>query len=517
MVQLGLNKKIYSMFIKPIPSIIRKVLYLFLFVSVSNCNQETNEEFYNSVVPSNESLSINDNYIIKEIKLNELTDIKERVYSSLFSEVFKSNARNEDPFVSSQNVLEVDNLKGIKNYSIKLNFKDQEAHVIYNIVIGKNYEGKIIQENVIEYICSENSRDEFINSDYNFQYFNGIVKVYDYDRFFKDSQFEYKLPTECPDQFDANGDPIPCTESTVSSGGSSTGGDGDSGSYSGDTGGETSGPMEGISGPQEYIIVCQDISCRNPILEPVHEDRKMALDGCDDCSGPSSGAGVNTDSDIFEDRINSSELSDCMKPIMSKIDSLSNNLGETIKKLSGEDPKYNWTTMEGSLGDGVVASTGPPSSYDAANGNISTVFDSQQYPNSTDLSWVRTILHESWHAYLAIFFEVNPVATFKKTYPNMVEEWPKYSNWNDIHHEEFTRTVVNEIASALEEYGKSQGYNLASSYYQDLAWGGLESTSAFTKKSTDEQNRIKDVIRIELTGKNSNGETKTQKGNKAGC
>lgn len=53
------------------------------------------------------------------------------------------------------------------------------------------------------------------------------------------------------------------------------------------------------------------------------------------------------------------------------------------------------------------------------------------------------------------------------------------------------------------------------SYYEDLAWGGLEDTDAFN--SYNEKYRASNIISIELTGNDKHGNPKTQKGQKTGC
>jgi hypothetical protein len=99
----------------------------------------------------------------------------------------------------------------------------------------------------------------------------------------------------------------------------------------------------------------------------------------------------------------------------------------------------------------------------------------------------------------------------------MVSEWGVMNDWNKLHHEEIARSIVNEVALALEEYGKSNGYNLPSQFYQDIAWGGLKDTTTFKNLPFADQQRILNVISTELTGADTNGNAKLQKGKKAGC
>ena len=50
-----------------------------------------------------------------------------------------------------------------------------------------------------------------------------------------------------------------------------------------------------------------------------------------------------------------------------------------------------------------------------------------------------------------------------------------------------------------------------------MAWAGLQETDTFKALQPSEQKRILDTILTELTGLDSNGNIKTQKGKKAGC
>lgn len=96
----------------------------------------------------------------------------------------------------------------------------------------------------------------------------------------------------------------------------------------------------------------------------------------------------------------------------------------------------------------------------------------------------------------------------------MVEDWSDLQNWNDVHHEEFARTLVTDIALILKEFGQFKGYSLSDDFYIKLAWGDLEGTSSFD--ALNDKNEIRDIIRIELTG-NTDGDEKPQNGNNAGC
>ncbi|KAF5278681.1 hypothetical protein FQR65_LT15599 [Abscondita terminalis] len=69
-------------------------------------------------------------------------------------------------------------------------------------------------------------------------------------------------------------------------------------------------------------------------------------------------------------------------------------------------------------------------------------------------------------------------------YPELFGRYLKLNkkvDQNSLQHEIFVKDFINDIAKSIEQFGKLRGYDLPSSYYQDLAWKGLERTSAFLK------------------------------------
>jgi hypothetical protein len=220
--------------------------------------------------------------------------------------------------------------------------------------------------------------------------------------------------------------------------------------------------------------------------------------------------------DLWEDQIDSTLLKPCMQKILSDLKRLTQgSIGQIIQKFSGNVPDYNWEMTDGAL-NGSVAETNPPGLYNKTTRTIKTTFDSQAWLNATELSWARTILHESVHANLSVYFATD-AAKFISTYPQMVQDYGTLKNWNAVHHEEFARSVVNTIADALENYGKNKGYNLSRQFYEDMSWAGLQATSTFKNLPQSDQSRILDVIAIEISGKDIQGNTKPQVGKKAGC
>lgn len=217
----------------------------------------------------------------------------------------------------------------------------------------------------------------------------------------------------------------------------------------------------------------------------------------------------------FDDGIKDTLLKPCLKKILDNLKKNGTSPGNMVMTFTNDwnSTNYNWTVKSGTL-DGLTAGN-TSSNYNITTG-ITTIFDSQGFPDATDLSWAKTILHESVHAYLVTYFKTNRPG-WVATYPEMIKDWAAKPDLNAVHHEEIARSLVKSIGTALEIYGVSQGYNLTRQFYEDMAWGGLQETNAFKALPKSDQNRILDTLSAELTGMDINGDYKSQKGKKAGC
>lgn len=76
---------------------------------------------------------------------------------------------------------------------------------------------------------------------------------------------------------------------------------------------------------------------------------------------------------------------------------------------------------------------------------------------------------------------------------------------------------VDLITDALEQYGETKGYSHSRQFYEDMAWIGLQGTSTFNSLSSADRARILNIGAVELTGRDTNGSSKSQKGKNAGC
>ncbi|MEJ8801313.1 hypothetical protein [Pontibacter sp. H249] len=94
---------------------------------------------------------------------------------------------------------------------------------------------------------------------------------------------------------------------------------------------------------------------------------------------------------------------------MSDIKNLTQGVGQIIIKFAGSTPGYNCEVKNGVINN-QYTNAFTNSNYDRLNGIVTTTFDSNEFINSSDISVVRTILHESVHAYLVAYFSTDPLS-----------------------------------------------------------------------------------------------------------
>lgn len=136
---------------------------------------------------------------------------------------------------------------------------------------------------------------------------------------------------------------------------------------------------------------------------------------------------------------------------------------------------YNWTVKSGIIGGSIIGQT--DTQYNVSQNIATTTFDSQTFNNASDLSWVKTILHESVHAYvLSVAYDESLTQAEKNALlgPNYLSA---YINGG---HTFIATQYLNSMADVLQEYAEFKGYypydnDIAKNreFYEDLAWGGL--------------------------------------------
>ena len=224
----------------------------------------------------------------------------------------------------------------------------------------------------------------------------------------------------------------------------------------------------------------------------------------------------------FNKKIDTSALADCFKKALKAILSQNNHMASIVKGFSTTLPQFpgqNWKLQTGPLPPNT---NGLTTNYDRTNSRVVTTFDPSKFTGATDLAVVRTLLHESAHAYLVAYFRNDPINA-NKDYGGLMQAYVnRNGDLNQAHHDEFVSSFVLPIYEALMEYGNSKGYTFSSvvegsQYYLDLAWGGLTTTSAFIGLSPSIKNRILDTLTTEQFGTDRLGNPKSQKGGFSGC
>ncbi|RIV52376.1 hypothetical protein D2V93_04310, partial [Flagellimonas taeanensis] len=423
-----------------------------------------------------------------------------------------SKSEGGDIVLDGSRVLAVTDSVGNRTYSLRMYVPGTPHNVFYNVVGKQTHDGVQNEPFVLRYEVDEDYWPEYAAGPRQEKPFRGKIGLYNLETFGLQNMQEGRT----------GGTPEPCYEAIAD-------GNGNGGSGGNNSGGSSNGGTDHDPGSdyQYWNTYAPDngggSGGREPFVE-VGEGRfgdfgtdgtwKRALTGKSaDCPEEETLLPINEED--FEEKIDDAALKPCLKNILNDLKTLNKGVGHIVQKFAGNIPGFNWEVKDGRL-SGATGSTDPPAHYNHSTGTITTTFDSQAWKQATDLSWARTMLHEGVHAYLAAEFAISR-PNWIATYPQMVAEWGRLKNWNAVHHEEIARSIVNDIAVSLEEYGIRKGYKLSRQFYEDMAWGGLQSTSTFNSLSSFTKNRISNVISVELTGKNLTNTPRPQKGTKAGC
>lgn len=147
----------------------------------------------------------------------------------------------------------------------------------------------------------------------------------------------------------------------------------------------------------------------------------------------------------FDDAINDSQLTPCLQKILDDLKKTSASPGNMIVNFTNDpwnSTRFNWTVKSGTIKEDQSITGQTLASYNLAT-CVTTTFDSDAWPNATDLSWARTMLHESIHAYLVTYFKIDGVGA-QTSYPQLASDWSgKQKDLNMVHHEEMARSLLD--------------------------------------------------------------------------
>ncbi len=406
---------------------------------------------------------------------------------------------------------------------------------MYNLIIGVDSLGQKHTPIVFKYTSSEESYNQWVESNFAFSHFTGIIAQYRFTDFFESDIFSKGNCTE----YDSNGDPNPCYVSDIingniqngSGGGASSGGSGpgSSGSctynsYHVQCGGPNSNtdhpPGPGGSG------TCNDagsgFSGTGWVLEVTCPNgnnsvyNKTAKGDCEDCeSGPTGGVAINVitkKSYLISKGIRNLHLDPCPSGILSELKNLKqNNIAMIISRFGTPKSVYNWELI----------STLPSENINKADTKRRVGIDSYDYvtkidsiytTKATKISIARTILHEMLHAYMLSHIDdvkdgnISDVLSF----PTL---WQKLRSINAIpgsslsaQHDQMAQKFIEPLKEALKEWHKND--KRSDEYYEDMAWGALIDTDTFEHyypKDSKSYKRVLNRNAAEDEGSNSNG------------
>ncbi|WP_318311114.1 hypothetical protein [Flagellimonas crocea] len=483
---------------------------------------------------------------LKALTIDELPDFSGSIAQQTSKVGWASKNDGSDVVLDGSRVLAVTDSVGNTTYSLRMYVADTPHNVFYNVVAKQTYEGVQNEPFVLRYEVDQDYWPEYVAGPRQEKPFKGTIGVYSLEAFGLQMDQNGKM----------GGEPEPCL-SVNAEGGDGDGGYSGGGSNGGNEGSSSSGGGTDYD-PGSYYDYWNTYAPDNgggagDDTEPFVEvgEGKFGGPGTDgilkaialtgksaDCPEEETLLPINEEDD-FEEKIDDTALKPCLKNVLNDLKTLNKGVGYIVQKFAGNTPGFNWEVKDGSLG-GATGTTS--TKYNKLTGTVTTTLDSQNWKQATDLSWARTMLHESVHSYIVASFGSN-YSGATKTFSDFMKDYSSstYPDRNDTEHAEFVRNYVSQISSALKDYGIKNGYVLPNQFYEDMAWGGLthwkkrdsfgnvvkdsfgnivwEETNWFKKAfpNLSDRTRILNTIQIELTKSDINGNTKVQKGNNAGC
>lgn len=158
------------------------------------------------------------------------------------------------------NAIEVIDKDQNKKYSFRFAFDNTPENIFYNLIIAFSPTGEK-SSYVLKYTCNDTHFLEYKNHNYNFYYFKGEMAVHKTTDYFKTSNLFSKSKTDCPQQYDQYGDPLPIVSVNIAGGGS--GGSSSTGGSTGSTGTSSGGGGGGGCSITSYTSSCW---CKNDLV-----------------------------------------------------------------------------------------------------------------------------------------------------------------------------------------------------------------------------------------------------------
>ncbi len=230
-----------------------KIFALLLGVSVLLWNCEKEQQVYES--PQDEVKT--SFFKTRTVSISEIPDIKNYLIDKTNDNLFTKSSTIENAIFDEDNIIEVIDTLDYTNYSFRFVYSDTPLGTFYNLVVGKTSEGTPKEPFVLKYKCKDSQLKEYVDNNYDLNYFEGSISLHKYTDFFKKGSILKGGGDNC-DKYDKYGDPVPCirknTDDSGSGGGNNDSGNGDNNGSSdgngdvGDSGDSDSGDSNSSSG-----------------------------------------------------------------------------------------------------------------------------------------------------------------------------------------------------------------------------------------------------------------------------
>lgn len=416
-----------------------------------------------------------------------------------------NNGQSEDIFdIDWDKILQLVDSVGQETYTFSIKDNDGNPFVFYNLVIRFNEFGDAFYPFLMRYEMSE----EFIPV---------YLETGSMDRFSgKISKIIIGQPASSNQENSLNFDPQAPTSITPTSDCPQQDVDMDDGSSDGGASGGPSigGPDNsgGSSGSTTYRVCeyyTQDVywvSITEEGITNIVYDYTILREECytivvSHTETPESPECEIGDGDIpilnpsfFRELIDDTQLSVCHKAVLNKLLGQTDWISSTVFGLFKSSVKFDIDFITTTNNNRTEAGwTDYPFTFNQTTGRYKTKIYLNNRYGSTDLSIAKTLLHEVMHAYLMYEQKTNP--NFSTNYGDLINTWTATNDLNQSQHEEI-KNYVNQIAIALQSFDSNAQNGI--DFYTGLAWGGLQTTSAYTNLSLADRTKYNKIISDEL-------------------
>lgn len=170
--------------------------------------------------------------------------------------------------------------------------------------------------------------------------------------------------------------------------------------------------------------------------------------------------------------------------IFNKLGNSSTGFKNAIKKFDGEFPVAHLKmSVDNNLPDTINATTSNSGTY-----TIEIKINGNTLPNRTVMGLARTMIHETIHAEMYRKLRSVNYSVSINDFPGIFYYYSTYKNWQ---HQQMASHYRTTIVDMLKEFDNNQHTD---SFYNDLAWEGLQGTVSWNELSSNEKTRIINAI-----------------------